>query len=198
MGDTRDIKFDDARGGGDNFSINGNSDFDIDRNDGNPVTVDDDFGNDALLYFTFDGSGFTDFQLRFDVEGTPDVPDDPSTPDDDESQQSLPESFDIFYRLGGSGNWFREDAFNNIPLNFVDLSPPDPENQIADTGLIALYSQIDNQSQIELLINDFDGANNELEIDNVEIVGTAAVPEPSSAALLALAGCMVASRRRKR
>ena len=197
FGGSRDLKFNDARGGGDDFSINGNDLFDIDRNDGAPVTIDDNFGNDALLYFTFDGSGFTDFQLRFDVEGTPNLADDPSTPDD-ESRQSLPESFDIFYRLGGSGTWFREEEFNNIPLNFVDLTPPDEDNQIADTGLIALFSQLDNQSQIELLINDFAESNDELEIDNVELIGTAAIPEPSSAALIALAGCIVAVRRRNR
>ena len=197
FGPSRTIKWDDFRGGGDDFSINGTDVFDVDRLDG-AGAVPDNFGNDALLYLTLDGSGFSDFQIRFDVEATPDVQDDPSTPTVDEFEELLPESFDIFYRLGGSGTWFREDSFNNIPLNFVDLSPPDPENQRADTGLIALFPEINNQSQIEILINDFARrGNGELEIDNVEIVATA-VPEPSSVALLAIAGCLVATRRRNR
>jgi len=54
----------------------------------------------------------------------------------------LPETFDVFYRVGGSGTWFRDPLQNNIPLAFSDLDPanpdpdPDPENQVADSGPI--------------------------------------------------------------
>ena len=196
FGDSRSIRWNDFRGGGDDFRINGVDEFTVDRQDGT-APMQDNFGNDALLYITLDGLGFTDFQLRFDVEGTPDVQDDPATVED-EFEELLPESFDIFYRLGGSGTWFREDSFNNIPLDFVDLTPPDPENQLADTGLISLFPELNNQSQIEILINDFARrGNDELEIDNIEIVATS-IPEPSSTALLAIAGCLAVSRRRKR
>ena len=154
----------------------------IDKNDGmGPLA--DDFGNDALMYLVFDGTGFTDFQFRFDAESTP---------------GDLAESFDVFYRVGGSGTWFRDMSQNNIALSYMDYSTPDPENQFADSGYISLNSLLDNQSQIEVIVSDFaEFGNGELEIDNFEVIGIAAVPEPASG-IVVLTLCMAGLTRRRR
>ena len=167
VGPSRTIRWTDIRGPGNDFSIGGNAIFSVDRNDGvGPIA--DDFGNDALIYLTFDGTGFQDFQVRFDAEGTPGL--DPLDP----LASDLPSTFDVFYRTTGTGGtWFRDAGQNNIDLLFSDLDPlnPDPENQVADSGFIDLNSALDNASQIEIIISDFaNEGNNELEIDNIEIV----------------------------
>lgn len=178
---TRTVKWDDLRGGGDDFDIGGQTIFSVDRNDG-AGAADDDFGNDALLYLIFDGTGFEDFEFRFDAESTP---------------GDLAESFDVFYRVGGSGTWFRDADQNNIGLTYQDYDPVDDENQFADSGFISLNSALNNQSQIEIIVSDFaEFGNEELEIDNFEIVGIA-VPEPASAiAILALSMVGLIQRRR--
>lgn len=165
---TRTLKFDDIAVSGStypDFEIGGNSEFTVDTGDG-PET--DNFGEDALLYITFDGSGFGNFRLRFDAEATP---------------GDLPESFDVFYRVAGpSGTWLRVPSHNNIPLTFVDYTVPDPENQYADSGQVTLSLALNNSPNIELIINDF-GGNHEMEVDNIEIIGQQ-IPEPSTASLL--------------
>ena len=212
VGETRTIKFDDLRGGGDDFDIGGNALFTIDTGDG-PV-AGEDFGNDALLYFTLDGTGFQDFELRFDTEGTPfnDEPDDPAVP-----EPFLPSGFDIFYRTTGpDGTWFRESDQNNIPLITNGRPPTDEDNQDlfidanADGVInldangtpneyVSLASALDNASSIEIIITDFEeDGDGELEIDNIEIVANAiAIPEPTSTGLIALAFLGLASRRRR-
>lgn len=164
-GTSRTIKWDDLKGGGDAFDIGGTTDFLIDKNDGDPIVGD--FANDALLYITIDTTGYQDLELRFDIEATP---------------GDLADSFDIFYRIGGSGTWMRDTDQNNIGLTYADHTPtPDPENMIADSGFQAMNSALDNQSLVEIIINDFaENGNNEMEIDNIEIVGNALVPEPTS------------------
>jgi len=178
---TRTLKWDDLKGGGSDFDIGGVSSFQVNRNDGMGAQTDD-FGNDALMYIIFDGTGYRDFEFRFDAESTP---------------GDLAESFDVFYRVGGSGTWFRDTSQNNIPLTYMDYPTPDPENQFADSGFVSLNSALTNESQIEIIVSDFaEFGNSELEIDNFEIVATA-IPEPASAiAVLAIgfAGCL---RRRK-
>jgi len=170
-GPSRTVKFDDLKGGGSDFTIGMASTFLVDENDGNGA-ISRDFGNDALLYFTLDGSGFEDFTIRFDAEGTP---------------GDLPSTFDLFYRTSASSTWFRTSSQNNIPLNFFDYPVPDPDNQFADSGIISLDAALNNDSQIEIIISDFaENGNNELEIDNIEIVATA-VPEPTSSLLIGLA-----------
>lgn len=177
---TRTIKWDDLKGGGDDFDIGGVTDFTVDTGEG---PEQDQFGNDALIYLTLDGSGYQDFEFRFDVEGTP---------------GDLPASFDVYYRLGGAGTWYRDASHNNIALSFADYSTPDPENQYADSGYIALSSLLNNQSQIELIINDFDeSGNSEMEIDNFEITANA-VPEPATCGLLLMTACGIYGRRKTR
>jgi hypothetical protein len=177
--ESRTAKWDDLKGGGDDFDIGGVTVFEVDKNDGAGI-VADDFGNDALIYLTFDGSGFEDFQIRFDIEGTP---------------GDLPSTFDIFYRVGGQGTWFRDADQNEIPLTFMDYATPDPDNQFADSGLLNLSALLDGQSQIEIILNDFDeNGNGEMEIDNVEISANV-VPEPRSLVLLLVAVAMLARRR---
>jgi hypothetical protein len=177
---SRTIKYDDVRGGGDDFDIDGTTEFSIDRNDGMGPQVGT-FGNDGLMYVTMDGSGWTDFEVRFDIEGAPD---------------SLPNTFDIFYRVGGSGPWFRDGNQNNIPLTFEEYDPPDPENQFASSGQILLPMALNGQSQIELLISDFaENGNDEMEIDNLEI-SALPIPEPSALVLLGMAGLALLRRRR--
>ena len=190
FGETRTIRFDDSRGGGQDFFIGddpNNNTFLIDEGQGEGPVVDD-FGNDALLYVLFDGTGFRDFQFRFDLEGTPNDPLDPDN-------QILPEDFNISYRITGpDGVFFLE---NNVELFQVGLPDELNENQRLNTGegYFSLSSALDNASTIEIVINDFDG-NDELEFDNFEIVATS-IPEPSSASLLMLVCMGVASRRRR-
>lgn len=177
---TRTVKWDDLRGGGDDFDIGGTTSFQVDRNDGAGAQADD-FGNDALLYAIFDGTGFRDFEFRFDAESTP---------------GALAESFDVFYRVGGSGTWFRDADQNNIPLVYEDYPTPDPENQFTDSGFISLNSALNGQSQIEIIVSDFaEFGNEELEIDNFEIVATA-IPEPSSVVFVLAIGMAGLVRRR--
>lgn len=171
-GPTRTLKFDDLKGGGDDFDIDGLSTFTVDKNDGAGSIAGEDFGNDALVYITLDGTGFADFQIRFDIEGTP---------------GDLPSTFDIFYRVDGlSGTWYREADQNNIGLTFVDYDPVDPENMYANSGVIDLSSLLDNAASIEIILNDFaENGNGEMELDNIEITATPLmVPEPGTVALL--------------
>jgi hypothetical protein len=167
---TRSLKFDDIKGVGNNFDIAGVSTFQIDKNDGNGPLAGD-FGNDALLYITLDGTGYEDFQIRFDAEGEP---------------VSHPTSFDIYFSTGSTaGTWLRLLSQDNIPLNFVDYNPIDPENMYADSGVISL-SPILNGASIELILSDFQEGpgNGELEFDNIEITANPTVPEPGSLILL--------------
>ena len=209
---TRTVKFDDLAGGGPDFDIGGVDQFNIDINDGAGAVLGEPgtFGNDALLYFTLDGTGFENFQLRFDAEGTPLAPADPDNPDA-APEVTLPTGFDIFFRTSGpGGTWFREADQNNIPLIPDPNGESDAENQslIIDANedgeedlFVSLAAALNNASSIEIIINDFDEGpgNGELEIDNIEIVANAitAVPEPSSACLITLALLGFAGRRRR-
>lgn len=169
-GPTRTLKFDDLKGGGDDFDIDGVTTFTIDKNDGLGPVGGEDFANDALLYITLNGLGFKNFALRFDIEGTP---------------GDLPSTFDVFYRVDGpGGTWYREADQNNIPLNFMEYTPADPENQYADSGMISLSSLPDDWPTIEIIVNDFsENGNGEMEIDNLEIIANR-IPEPATAVLL--------------
>lgn len=196
FGETRTIRWEDSAGGGGDFFVGtdvNNNVFTIDTNDGMGPQDNQDFGNDALIYLSLDGTGFEDFQLRFDLEGTPNDPLAPET-------QLLPTTFDIFYRTTGEGGvWFRESFQNNIPLTASAVDPANPDNQILDTGgFVSLASALDNASSIEIIINDFNG-NEELEFDNLEVVANAiAIPEPASASLIAMVGIALVGRRRRR
>ncbi len=168
---TNTLKFDDIKGGGNNFDIGGVSTFQVDKNDGaGPLA--DNFGNDALIYITLDGTGYEDFEIRFDAEATP---------------GELPATFDIFFRTGATGGvWYRETVQNNIPLTFVDYSPADPENQYANSGVKSLSSILNGASPIEIILSDFaELGNDEMELDNIEITANRTVPEPSSLLLFA-------------
>lgn len=181
-GPTRTLKWDDLKGGGDDFNIDGVDSFQVDKLGGDGPEADD-FGNDALIYLTLDGTGYTDFNLRFDIEGTP---------------GDLPSSFDVFYRVDGpTGTWFRDPSQNNLPLAFLDYDPVDPENQFADSGVIALSSLLNNASSIEVLISDFaENGNGEMEIDNIEITATT-IPEPAGLIVALLGGLVISSTRQK-
>lgn len=195
IGETRTIRFEDSAGGGDDFFVGtdvNNNQFTIDTNDGMGPQENQDFGNDALIYLSLDGTGFEDFQLRFDLEGTPDDPLVPET-------QLLPTSYDIFFRTTGEGGtWFRESFQNNLDLTAFPVDPDNPDNQILDTGgFVSLASALNNAPSIEIIINDFNG-NEELEFDNLEIVANAIpVPEPGAVGLIAIAGIVVAGRRKR-
>ncbi|QDU91341.1 hypothetical protein Pla175_47620 [Pirellulimonas nuda] len=183
-GPSRTLKFDDIKGGGADFDIGGVSTFTVDKNDG-AGPVDDNFGNDALIYITLNGAGFRDLQIRFDVEGDP---------------AELPSTFDIFYRTDGpAGTWYRaSEQYNNIGLSFIDYNPIDPENQYADSGLISLPALLNGAPSIELILNDFaENGNGEMELDNIEIIGQR-VPEPAAGLLLAAAGCATLAGARRR
>ena len=102
VGPSRTVKWDDLRGGGDDFDINGQTIFNVIRGDND--AAEDDFGNDALIYLTFDATGFQDLQFRFDIEGTPGQPD-PNNPNA-EIEDTLPTQFDVFIRTTGpNGTW---------------------------------------------------------------------------------------------
>lgn len=178
---TRTIKWDDLAGPGDDFSIAGQTLFDIDFNDGLGPVSGEDFGNDALVYITLDGTGFQDFQFRFDIEGTPFDPDpsiDPVTGLPEEPASFLPDEVDVFYRTTGpGGTWFRE--LNNFDLTFEDFDPANPDNQAGDTGgYVSLNAALNNAAQIEIIFSDFDSdGNGEMELDNIEIVANVIAPE---------------------
>lgn len=176
------LEWDDlAGGGGDDFDIGGVEVFSVNKAG---VTGPDDFGNDALMYLTLDTTNFRNLQVRFEVEGDP---------------ANLPSTFDIFTRTSASDTWFRTDSQNNIALTFQDYPDPlDGPDQFALTGFISLTSAFDNAGMVELIISDFNEfGNDEMEIDNLEIIGTA-VPEPSTLAALAIGGLVVVARRRRR
>ncbi len=174
FGPTRTVKWDDLAGPGGDFSIAGQTLFVVDFNDGLGPMSGEDFGNDALVYITLDGTGFQDFQFRFDIEGTPfdpDPPTDPVTGLPEEPLSFLPDEVDVFYRTTGpGGTWFR--ALNNFDLTFEDFDSTNPENQAGDTGgYIPLNAALNDAAQIEIIFSDFDSdGNGEMELDNIEIV----------------------------
>lgn len=175
--ETFTLKYDDLAGSGSNFDIGGVTTFQVDKNDGaGPLA--ENFGNDALVYISLDGTGYEDFQIRFDIEATP---------------GELPSTFDIFFRTGATGGvWYRETVQNNIGLTFVDYSPADLENQYANSGVISLSSILNGASPIEIILNDFsENGNDEMELDNIEITANLTVPEPGS--LLLLSMCLLTS-----
>jgi len=180
FGPSRTIRWTDLSGPGDDFSIAGQSLFNVDFNDDLGPISGEDFGNDALVYITLDGTGFQDFQFRFDIEGTPFDPNpdiDPVTGLPGEPESFLPDEVDVFYRTTGpGGTWFR--AFNNFDLTFLPFDPANPDNQAGDTGgYVPLDAALNNASQIEIIFSDFDSdGNGELELDNIEIVANAITP----------------------
>jgi hypothetical protein len=202
-GASRTVKWDDLAGPGDDFSIATQTVFDIDFNDGLGPVSGEDFGNDALVYIVLDGTGFQDFQIRFDIEGTPLDPDpgiDPVTGLPEIPESFLPDEFDIFYRVAGPGGvWFRD--YNNFDLTFLPVDPANPDNQAGDTGgYVPLNAALDNASQIEIIFNDFDNnGNGEMELDNIEIVANqvSVVPEPTSTSLFLVAGLGCLGLRRR-
>lgn len=175
---TNSIKFDDLRGGGNDFSLGGVSMFQVDSGSGLETR---DFGNDALIYLQLNLTNWQDVSVRFDVEGTP-------------GPETLPTSFDVFYRTGGSGTWFREPDQNNIPI--TGYTTIDAENAQAAVGPLNLNAAVDGQEVVEIIISDFaETGNGEMELDNFELVGTQ-VPEPGSLALLVIGGVSLLRRRR--
>jgi hypothetical protein len=180
FGESRTVKWDDLSGSGGDFSIAGQTLFNVDFNDGLGPVSGEDFGNDALVYITLDGTGFQDFQFRFDIEGTPfdpDPPIDPVTGSPEEPESFLPDEVDVFYRTTGpGGTWFR--AFNNFDLTFGPIDPANPNNQAGDTGgYVSLDAALDNAPQIEIIFSDFDSdGNGEMELDNIEIVANPTEP----------------------
>ena len=181
FGPSRTIRWTDLSGPGADFSIAGQTLFNVDFLDGLGPIAGEDFGNDALVYITLDGTGFQDFQFRFDIEGTPFDPSpdiDPVTGLPEEPESFLPDEVDIFYRTTGpSGTWFR--MLNNFDLTFLPIDPANPENQVGNTGgYVPLDAALNNASQIEIIFSDFDSdGNGEMELDNIEIVANA-VPTP--------------------
>ena len=155
--ESHSLRWEDLRSPGNNFEIDGSSDVFQDRGEG-PIL--EDFSNDALVYIQLDGSGLSDFEIRFDVQV------DNSTP---------ATSFDLFYRIDGAGGiWYRSPAYNNLSLNL--------DAEFEGTATVILPEALDDQGNIELILNDFDEGdpkpNDNLEIDNVEIT---AAPEPTAA-----------------
>ena len=155
--ESRSLHWEDLKGGGNNFEIDGSSTVIQNRGEG---PRQGDFSNDALVYIQLDGSGLSDFEIRFDVQV------DKSTP---------ATSFDLFYRIDGAGGiWYRSEAYDNLSLNL--------DAEFEGSATVVLPEELDDQANIELILNDFDEGdppgNSDLEIDNVEIT---AVPEPAAA-----------------
>ena len=167
----------DLKGGGDDWE---------DPRTGSPTVVVDkagtidpnyDFGNDALIYITLDGTGLSNFAIS--IEAVLD-----SDPEDHVT------SMDFFYRVSTSNDtWYRPADMNNVGWTTTSGNGASLTNFSLPTALAG-------QPNIELVIADFaegDG-NNFLAIGPLTI---AAVPEPSTAIMvgLGLVGLAAVGRR---
>ena len=127
-----------------------------------------------MSYIYFDGQGFSDFELRFDVQ----------------VEETTPAtSFDLFYRTTGAGGVFYR-AENNTSLNI--------DSEFNGSATVILPAALDRQSNIEIILTDFDEgevANGDLEFDNIEIT---AVPEPGAALGAITTALGVGALRKKR
>jgi hypothetical protein len=168
---TRSLHFEDLKGKGDDFEIDGSSVILQDRGQG---TVEENFSNDANVYIYLDGQNYSDFELRFDVQ----------------VEETTPAtSFDLFYRTTGAHGVFYR-AENNTSLNI--------DSEFNGSATVTLPAALDRQSNIEIILTDFDEgdvANGDLELDNIEIT---AVPEPGAALGAITTALGVGALRKKR
>ena len=124
-------------------------------------------GPDAEWILKINTTGWTDMLIRWDYR----------------SEESP--TFDLDYRIAGSGNWV-------VILNNQSIVADDNWHSI--TIDLSSVSAIENQSIVEFRMYDLDNTGNrEFRFDNLELTG---VPEPCSITLFALGVLAVLRKRR--
>ena len=126
-------------------------------------------GPDAYWIMTINTTGWQDMTIRWDYK----------------AWEEETDSFDLDYRVGGSGDW--TEIVNNESI----VGDKTYHSWSYDLSGIAA---IENQAIVEFRMDDLDRhGNKKFAFDNLELVG---VPEPCSIALLALGGLALLRKRR--
>lgn len=150
--------------------------------------------NDAEFFVEFSTVGYTDIQVRFDVQGDNDATSSIVAYDmkfDINPLEDVTNPGDVVGTIKDFDGGVSTSIFNNQAI------ATDGTTFTVQSIDLSGFTAMNNQGTVALRIDDLDG-NDSLRFDNFLVTGVSAVPEPSVAGLLSLGLLGAFSRRRQR